>query len=126
MTRDEPTDAIPSPPNGEVQILRDKFLQRTRSETAVMRALLRRFIEGDLAALATLKAVAHRIGGTGAMLGFLTVSEIAEAIEQLSKQLSAQSGTDSRPAIPQETVERFERRMQELERAVEALGTHPT
>jgi len=64
-----------------------KFTERTRGEMDVMRARLAAFEAGDAGALGDIRNLAHRISGTGATLGFETLSERAYEIEKLTIDL---------------------------------------
>lgn len=66
--------------------LGEKFVVRTRGDVALMRASLEKTGQGDVAALADLRNLAHRACGTGATLGFEALSERAYRIELLAAQ----------------------------------------
>jgi HPt (histidine-containing phosphotransfer) domain-containing protein len=63
--------------------LAGKFLERTAGEIETMRARLAQAGE-DAAALAEIRNLAHRACGTGATLGFESLSEHAYRIEVLT------------------------------------------
>jgi len=63
--------------------LAEKFLERTAGEIETMRARLAQ-AHGDTAALAEIRNLAHRACGTGATLGFESLSEYAHRIEALT------------------------------------------
>jgi HPt (histidine-containing phosphotransfer) domain-containing protein len=60
-----------------------KFLERTAADVAAMRDALAR--PGDVADIAQIRHLAHRMVGTGATLGFDSLSECAQRIEQLAE-----------------------------------------
>ena len=74
--------------------LAGRFLSRCASDMAAARELLVRLRHGDGAASAELERLAHRIVGTGASLGFESVSDMASAIERLAESLKADAGPD--------------------------------
>jgi HPt (histidine-containing phosphotransfer) domain-containing protein len=63
--------------------LATKFLDRTAGEIETMRTRLAQASE-DSAALAEIRNLAHRACGTGATLGFESLSEYAHRIEALA------------------------------------------
>jgi len=63
--------------------LATKFLERTAGEIETMRVRLAQASE-DSAALAEIRNLAHRACGTGATLGFESLSEYAHRIETLA------------------------------------------
>ena len=63
--------------------LATKFLERTAGEIETMRTRLAQASE-DSAALAEIRNLAHRACGTGATLGFESISEYAHRIEALA------------------------------------------
>jgi HPt (histidine-containing phosphotransfer) domain-containing protein len=66
--------------------LAQKFLVRTRDELASLEQCLSKAQQGDADALLTLQHIAHRINGSGAMLGFRPVSEQAAQIEGILRR----------------------------------------
>ena len=58
-----------------------RFLDRTAGDIATMRDCLAKMALGDLDSLAELRHLAHRMVGTGATLGFESLSERALRIE---------------------------------------------
>jgi HPt (histidine-containing phosphotransfer) domain-containing protein len=60
-----------------------KFLERTAGEIETMRARLAQS-QQDAAALAEIRNLAHRACGTGATLGFESLSEYAHRVEALT------------------------------------------
>jgi chemotaxis protein histidine kinase CheA len=79
----------------QVSELGEKFLRRTQAEATVLRDLVERIEAGDMTVLPELEAMAHKIHGSGAMFGFLEVSECAGEIERLAEHLmTAEGGAD--------------------------------
>ena len=62
-----------------------KFIDRSRAELASMRGALDRVRSGDAQALAEIRNLAHRAAGTGATLGFGTLSDKARDIEKIAE-----------------------------------------
>lgn len=62
-----------------------KFLDRTRGDIATMREGLSRLSAGQVGALGDIRHLAHRMVGTGATLGFDSISECAHVIERLTE-----------------------------------------
>lgn len=69
--------------------LGEQFLQRTYRETASMHELLAQVRSGDGAAFDQIRHLAHKIHGTGATLGFNSISDCAGKIELLLDRHSA-------------------------------------
>jgi len=61
-----------------------KFIERTAGELAALREALARLSAGDAHALAEIRHLAHRMSGTGATLGFDTLSDCGSRIEQIA------------------------------------------
>lgn len=78
--------------------LAGKFLERTAGEIATMRARLAQ-VNDDEAALAEIRNLAHRACGTGATLGFESLSEYAYRIEALAAAQPPGSPADIASAI---------------------------
>jgi chemotaxis protein histidine kinase CheA len=89
--------------------LGEKFLERTRGEIEIMRANLVRVSSGEVSALAEVRNIAHRACGTGATLGFESLSECAYRIEQITANQA--TGT-----VPDETS------LAALSRAIEDMA----
>jgi len=66
--------------------LSEQFLLRTREELALLRAQLAAARSGDAAALAEMLRFAHRINGSGAMLGFNAISGCARQVEVILRR----------------------------------------
>jgi chemotaxis protein histidine kinase CheA len=65
--------------------LGQKFLERTAGDIDSMRQDLGRVAGGDAAAIGHIRHLAHRMVGTGATLGFDSLSELARRIETLAE-----------------------------------------
>jgi HPt (histidine-containing phosphotransfer) domain-containing protein len=63
-----------------------KFLDRTSGDIDSMREDLGRVAGGDVAAIGHIRHLAHRMVGTGATLGFDSLSELARRIETLPER----------------------------------------
>lgn len=72
--------------------LAGQYLQRTREELVLLRVQLPRAREGDASALLEIQRIAHRINGSGAMLGFSAISQHAEKVERMVRQSDTQLG----------------------------------
>ena len=62
-----------------------KFLDRTDGDVVSMRAGLERVVGGDAGPTSEIRHLAHRMVGTGATLGFESLSECARRIEVLTE-----------------------------------------
>jgi HPt (histidine-containing phosphotransfer) domain-containing protein len=71
--------------------LASKFLDRTATDITAMHEGLGKLASGDAAGLGEIRHLAHRMVGTGATLGFESLSECAYRIEQLTE--SCEPGT---------------------------------
>jgi chemotaxis protein histidine kinase CheA len=69
--------------------LASRFLDRTEVDIASMRSGLGRLASGDAGPLNEIRHLAHRMVGTGATLGFESLSERARAIERLTEGCTA-------------------------------------
>ncbi|MDP8984195.1 MAG: Hpt domain-containing protein [Pseudomonadota bacterium] len=65
-----------------------RFLQRCSQDMVLLRALVIRLHGGDNSAFKELEYLAHRVSGTGATLGFASLSLSAGAIERLAEAQS--------------------------------------
>lgn len=63
--------------------LGEQFLQRTSREAASMQGLLAQLRNGDASAFDQLRHLSHKIHGTGATLGFNSISDYAGKVELL-------------------------------------------
>jgi len=93
--------------------LAEKFLVRTQAEIDTMRARLAH-VGDDAAALAEIRNLAHRACGTGATLGFESLSDCAHRIETLA--------ATQPPAPIDEIGSAIEALAQELARQPRAAG----
>ncbi|MGC3979926.1 MAG: Hpt domain-containing protein [Steroidobacteraceae bacterium] len=66
--------------------LEGQYLVRTREELALLRAQVPASLQNDLAALQEMQRLAHRINGSGAMLGFKLISEAAAQVERILRR----------------------------------------
>lgn len=62
-----------------------KFLDRSDGDVASMRSGLGRMAAGDATAVGDIQHLAHRMAGTGATLGFESVSDAAHRLEKLAE-----------------------------------------
>lgn len=81
LTREQKMDAA----RARMAELAAKFLDRTEGDIASMRESLGRLGSGETAALGDIRHLAHRMVGTGATLGFESLSERAHRIEMLAE-----------------------------------------
>jgi HPt (histidine-containing phosphotransfer) domain-containing protein len=84
-----------------IKQLAGEFLQRCSRDVLSARELLARSGTGDAGVFKELEYLAHRINGTGASLGFASLSTCAAAIERLAE---AQAGVAT---ADQKVAERF-------------------
>jgi CheY-like chemotaxis protein len=75
--------------SANVDELAIKFLRRADADLVRLRALIQQAGGGDAAALKEVEHIAHKIRGSGAMLGLHRVSALAEAIEHLASGILA-------------------------------------
>ena len=61
-----------------------KFLERSDADVRSMQVALSRLASGEGTALGDVRHLAHRMVGTGATLGFESLSEHAHRVEQLA------------------------------------------
>jgi two-component system OmpR family response regulator len=73
----------------QVDELAVKFLGRSTADVVRLRRMIEQAGRGDEAALEEVQQIAHKIHGSGAMLGLLNVSAFAEAIEHLAAGILA-------------------------------------
>jgi HPt (histidine-containing phosphotransfer) domain-containing protein len=64
--------------------LKEKFVERSHGDVSTLRRSLAALEAGDCAALGTIEQLAHRMSGTGATLGFESLGERAQRLEQLA------------------------------------------
>jgi len=72
-----------------------KFIERTRGDLRTMRSDLEKAGAGDVAALAAIRHLAHRMAGTGATLGFEALGERAGRTEAMIDSLPGGSPPDA-------------------------------
>jgi HPt (histidine-containing phosphotransfer) domain-containing protein len=70
------------------------YLLRTRDELTLMRAKLQQAQAGQADALLELQRIAHRISGSGAMLGFKAIGEHAGQIERILRNTNLHPADD--------------------------------
>lgn len=80
QTREQKIDAA----RARMAQLAARFLERTDGDIESMRAGLARLTAGDVGALRDIRHLAHRMVGTGATLGFGSLSAVAQRIEKLA------------------------------------------
>ena len=69
--------------SGRFQQLSRQFLERTRQEAELFAESMQRARNNDSQALLALLHIAHRVHGSGAMLGFKSISASAGRIEHV-------------------------------------------
>jgi chemotaxis protein histidine kinase CheA len=72
--------------HSKLKQLGGRFVQRTIDELNLMHTYLQQARAGDSEAAQQLLLTAHRINGSGAMLGFALVSECARAVERILRE----------------------------------------
>jgi hypothetical protein len=82
----------------QLSALSVQFLDRTRGQVDTLDLLVERIGRGEVPALLELRAVSHKIHGSGAMFGFPDISEPAGEIERASDQLLARDAKLEHPA----------------------------
>jgi HPt (histidine-containing phosphotransfer) domain-containing protein len=102
-----------------IKQLAAEFLQRCSRDVMSLRALLPRLGDGDANVFKELEHLAHRICGTGASLGFESLSTRAAAIERLAE------GRAGGVTADQNVVERLVEYIAALEIEVDRL-IHPS
>src|SRR5438445_13704903 len=98
-----------------------QFLQRTLGEIASLQSLMTRVVGGDAAGYGDLQHLAHRMHGTGATLGFGTISELAGEIERLVEDKPAASDTASMERLNQAAL----RLVAEVQAQAKSSGLKP-
>ncbi len=102
--------------------LAGQFLQRCSRDMVSSRDLITRLRGGDAGAFKELEYLAHRIAGTGASLGFASLSTGAGDIERLAQGQSASSTPDPQvTAFLSECIIGLER---EIDRLMLGGGAH--
>jgi HPt (histidine-containing phosphotransfer) domain-containing protein len=72
--------------NDRMKELGEKYLLRTREELALLHSQLSMAKQGTTESLIAMQQTAHRISGSGAMLGFKIISEAASQIERILRR----------------------------------------
>ena len=78
-----------------------QFLERTRGHVELLESLLERVGRAELAALLELRAISHKIHGSGAMFGFPDISDPAGEIECASDELLTRDAQLQQPVPPE-------------------------
>jgi HPt (histidine-containing phosphotransfer) domain-containing protein len=94
-----------------------RFLQRCALEVASSRDLATRLRSGDAGAFKEWEHLAHRIRGTGASLGFGSLSTCAAAIERLAESQPGNATPD--PKVTERLVEYTGQLEEEINRLVQ-------
>jgi HPt (histidine-containing phosphotransfer) domain-containing protein len=94
MSEQNARDAL----QAQLSALSVQFLERTRGQVGHLDLLVERIGGGELPALLELRAVSHKIHGSGAMFGFPGISEPAGEIERATDQLLARDPKLEHPA----------------------------
>ena len=106
--------------------LGERFLERSRDEAIVLRALSEHAHEGNPVVIEEIERMAHKIHGSGSMFGFSAVSTCAAEIEQLIGSFKA-IGSAAAVIMPpqlQQLIECTQRLTSEIDGAA-ALGSIP-
>jgi HPt (histidine-containing phosphotransfer) domain-containing protein len=82
----------------QLNALSVQFLERTRGQVGQLELLVERIGRGELPSLLELRAISHKIHGSGAMFGFPDISEPAGEIERASDELLARDAKLEHPA----------------------------
>lgn len=80
-TREQKVDAA----RARMAELAVRFLDRTDADIAAMRGALARLAAGDAGGLGEIRQLAHRMVGTGATLGYVSLAGCAQVIERLAE-----------------------------------------
>jgi HPt (histidine-containing phosphotransfer) domain-containing protein len=94
----------------QINQLAAKFLKRCSQDVGSLRGLLGRLRIGDAAAFKELEYLAHRLSGTGALLGFESIGTCAAAIERLAE---AQAGNTTPDQNVTERLTEYTARLEE-------------
>jgi len=81
----------------QLSALSVQFLERTRGQVGQLELLVERIGRGEAAALLELRAISHKIHGSGAMFGFPDISDPAGEIERASDELLARDAKLEHP-----------------------------
>jgi hypothetical protein len=85
----------------QLSALSVQFLERTRGHVELLKSLLERIGRAELAALLELRAISHKIHGSGAMFGFPDISDPAGEIECASDELLTRDAQLQQPVPPE-------------------------
>ena len=107
----------------KLQAIATRYIVRTAGDLATLSAHLEACLAGELSRMADIESLAHRIHGSGAMLGFHELSDQACALERLASQLRLHPMLDA-GHVP-ELKERFVALEQSLHRAAAQHGASP-
>jgi len=66
--------------------LSNQYLLRTREELALLRAQIPQAHQGHVEALLEMQRYAHRISGSGALLGFKAISDAMAQVERILRR----------------------------------------
>lgn len=109
-----------------VKTLGQKFLVRTRGQSAELREALARLEQGDWDAATVILQLSHKMHGTGATFGFTTVSAPAAEIERCCvAALAAPEDQRSTAGIVHALGERIDRLVEALDEIHDANLTRP-
>jgi HPt (histidine-containing phosphotransfer) domain-containing protein len=76
-----------------IEVLAEKFLQRTAEQLVSMRELLGQVAAGDPTAVRSIQELAHKIHGSGAMFGFPLLSDCGSDLERRTLEMPAEPGS---------------------------------
>lgn len=107
----------------KLQAIATRYIERTTGELATLRAHVDACLAGELSRMPHVESTAHRIHGSGAMLGFHELSDQASVLERCASQLRSQSTLDAGGA--QELKEKFVALEQSLQRTAARHGVSP-
>jgi len=81
-----------------------RYLARTRGEMPLLREQLQRLRAADESALAEMEMLIHKIHGSGSMLGFNVLSELAREMEALIVSHRREAGAPLEGLVPRLAV----------------------
>ena len=108
---------------GQLRILGEKFLLRTREQSNQLRQLLTEVAAGHTGALAQLEEIAHKIHGSGSMFGFTAISDCGGALERLAESLAAPTAGSADATANPAALAQLTALLGQLEAAVEQALT---
>jgi HPt (histidine-containing phosphotransfer) domain-containing protein len=79
----------------KLQAIAKRYIDRTIRETDVLRAHIEACIAGEINRIPDIESIAHRIHGSGAMLGFQDLSEHAAVLERFVMPLRMKPALDA-------------------------------